>query len=143
MAFIPDGGVVKLTQDIRLVFGEVQRKAEVKSTQKGGQLVKFSIVAGVKDGTEDKLYIDCVAFSRQLVSYCADLDKGDPICAIGKLQSREYNGKTYYDLKLIWCNSTSVTPDTPQTTVSGGSTADPEAGVPWAEQESDESELPF
>lgn len=146
MAFIPDGCVVKLGGDMRLVAGEVSRKPQVRETKKGVSFVKFSMCAGQKPGTdqEEKLYIDCVAYSNGIVNYCADLDRGDPICAIGKMQSREYEGKTYYDLKLIWINSPVITPDAappfeaPQSSGYGGYD-----GTPEFQEDADDSELPF
>ena len=146
MAFLPDGCVVKLSSDMRLVVGEVSRKPQVRETKKGGNLVKFSMCAGQKPGTdqEEKLYIDCIAYSNGIVNYCSDLDRGDPICAIGKMQSREYEGKTYYDLKLIWINSPVITPDAappfeaPQSSGYGGYD-----GTPEFQEDADDSELPF
>lgn len=146
MAFIPDGCVVKLSGDMRLVAGEVSRKPQVRETKKGGNFVKFSMCAGQKPGTdqEEKLYIDCIAYSNGIVNYCTDLDRGDPICAIGKMQSREYEGKTYYDLKLIWINSPVITPDAappfeaPQSSGYGGYD-----GTPEFQEDADDSELPF
>lgn len=146
MAFIPDGCVVKLSSDMRLVVGEVSRKPQVRETKKGGNFVKFSMCAGQKPGTdqEEKLYIDCIAYSNGIVNYCTDLDRGDPICAIGKMQSREYEGKTYYDLKLIWINSPVITPDAappfevPQSSGYGGYD-----GTPEFQEDADDSELPF
>lgn len=146
MAFIPDGCVVKLSGDMRLVAGEVSRKPQMRETKKGGNFVKFSMCAGAKPGTDqdEKLYIDCIAYSNGIVNYCADLDRGDPICAIGKMQSREYEGKTYYDLKLIWINSPVITPDAvppfeaPQSSGYGGYD-----GTPEFQEDADDSELPF
>lgn len=146
MQFIPDGCVVKLSSDMRLVVGEVSRKPQVRETKKGGNFVKFSMCAGQKPGTdqEEKLYIDCIAYSNGIVNYCTDLDRGDPICAIGKMQSREYEGKTYYDLKLIWINSPVITPDAappfeaPQSSGYGGYD-----GTPEFQEDADDSELPF
>lgn len=146
MAFIPDGCVVKLSSDMRLVVGEVSRKPQVRETKKGGNFVKFSMCAGQKPGTdqEEKQYIDCIAYSNGIVNYCTDLDRGDPICAIGKMQSREYEGKTYYDLKLIWINSPVITPDAappfeaPQSSGYGGYD-----GTPEFQEDADDSELPF
>lgn len=146
MAFIPDGCVVKLSGDMRLVVGEVSRKPQVRETKKGGNFVKFSVCAGQKPGTdqEEKLYIDCVAYSNGIVNYCTDLDRGDPICAIGKMQSREYEGKTYYDLKLIWVNSPVITPDAappfeaPKSSGYGGYD-----GTPEFQEEDFPEDLPF
>ena len=146
MAFIPDGCVVKLSGDMRLVVGEVSRKPQVRETKKGGHFVKFSMCAGQKPGTdqEEKLYIDCIAYSNGIVNYCADLDRGDPICAIGKMQSREYEGKTYYDLKLIWINSPVITPDAaPPFEAPKSSGYGRYGGTPEFEEDADDSELPF
>lgn len=150
MAFIPDGCVVKLGGNIRLAAGEVSRKAEIKDTKKGGKLVKFSMCAGQKPGTdkEEKLYIDCVAYSNALVNYCADLDRGDPICAIGVMQSREYEGKTYYDLKLVWVNSPVITPDVtpysaPQRKGGGSNSYGGYGGGAEFHEEDDDEDLPF
>ena len=146
MAFIPDGCVVKLSGDMRLVAGEVSRKAQVRETKKGGSFVKFSMCAGAKPGTdqEEKLYIDCIAYSNGIVNYCADLDRGDPICAIGKMQSREYEGKTYYDLKLIWINSPVITPDSaPPFEAHQSSGYGGYDGTQEFQEDADDSELPF
>lgn len=111
MAFEPSGGIVKLSKKGRLVHGEVSRDPKVYNTKTGSYFVKFGVMAGYKDGTEEKQYIDCLAFGRGLASYCKDLAKGDPVCATGSLESNEYNGKTYWSLKLSWVNSPSVVPD--------------------------------
>lgn len=150
MAFIPDGCVVKLSSDMRLVVGEVSRKPQVRETKKGGNLVKFSMCAGAKPGTdqEEKLYINCIAYSNGIVNYCSDLDRGDPICAIGKMQSREYEGKTYYDLKLIWINSPVITPDitpyaVPKSSGGGDGSYGGYTGQPEFNEEDDDEDLPF
>ena len=149
MAFIPKGFVVKLGGNYRLIGGEVSRKAQLKGMKNGKQFCKFSVCAGVKPGTDDeKLYIDCVAYpngnNMGNVSYSSYLDKGDPVLAAGMLKSREYEGKTYTDLELMWVNSPVVTPDAappfeaPQSSGYGGYD-----GTPEFQEDADDSELPF
>lgn len=148
MAFIPDGGVVKLSQAGRLFWGEVSRAPEIKETKNGSTFVKFSVCAGGDDKGE-KRFLECVAFSRSLASYCADLERGDVVAGIGNVESHEYNGKTYYQVKLGWVNSPSVVAgasvpavlmETAQDSADGLGTADPPK---FAEQEYSEDDLPF
>lgn len=111
MAFVPMGGVIKLSKTGRLVYGEVSRDAQLIETRKGGHFVKFSVMCGLKEGTDEKQYVECKAFDNAIVNYCRDLTRGDPICLIGDMESREYEGKTYWDLKIAWVNSPNVVPD--------------------------------
>lgn len=149
MAFVPMGGVVKLSKTGRLVYGEVSRDAQLLETKKGGYFVKFSVMCGLKDGTDEKQYIECKAFDKATVNYCRDLTRGDPICLIGDMESREYDGKTYWDLKVAWVNSPSVIPDMgvpaeqKQTAASYDDNASGD-GPKFYEADDDlESELPF
>lgn len=52
---------------------------------------KFSIALG------DKEYINCVCWNK-LAEYVAKCSVGANLFVIGKIKSREYNGKTYEDL---------------------------------------------
>ena len=149
MAFVPTGAIIKLSQKGRLVYGEVSRDPQLVSLKKGGYFAKFSVVAGAdKDG--EKQYIDCKVFGNGLVNYCKDLQRGDPFCGIGDLESREYEGKTYWDLKLAWCNSPCVIPDMGQAAEAmAASVSAPSAQAPggdgpqFYEADDDEGELPF
>lgn len=149
MAYIPVGGIVKLSQKGRLVYGEVSREPQLVEMKNGNYFSKFSIVAGA-DEKGEKRYIDCKCFGNGLVAYCKDLARGDPICAIGDLESREYNGKTYWDLKLAWANSPNVVPDMGQAAEamadSLGGGAEPGGDGPQfydADDDGDSGELPF
>lgn len=150
MAYIPLGGVVKLSETDRLVWGEVSRDAQLVSIRSGGYFVKFGICAGA-DKNGDKKYIDCKSFLKGVVSYAKDLQRGDPILAVGRMESREYDGKTYWDLNLGFCISPSVVADmegaaeaatalAQAARAAGESTAD---GPQFAEVDDDEGELPF
>lgn len=144
----PAGGIVNLGGNCRLVHGNVSRDPQIINTKTGGFFVKFGIIAGLKKDSDEKLFVDCVAYSRSLAAYCKDLQKGDPICGIGNLESREYNEKTYWDLNLSWCNSPVVVPDAEAYPAQsgGGYEAAPGGSVPKFEEVDDESledELPF
>lgn len=148
MAYIPLGGVVKLSETDRLIWGEVSRDAQIVSTKNGGFFVKFSVCAGA-DKNGEKKYIDCKSFLKGVASYAKDLQRGDPILAVGRMESREYEGKTYWDLNLGFCISPSVVPDMGETAAALAQTAKA-AGEPTADgpqfaevEDDDEGELPF
>lgn len=146
MAYVPLGGIVKLSETDRLVWGEVSRDAQLVSTKNGGYFVKFGICAGA-DKKGEKQYCDCKSFQKGVVNYAKDLQRGDPILAVGRLESREYGGKTYWDLNLGICISSNVVPDMGQAAEAmaasiGG--ADPSGDGPqFYEADDDEGELPF
>ena len=146
MAFIPAGGVVKLSKTGRLIYGEVSREPQLVEMKNGGYFSRFSIVAGAKENGE-KQYIDCKVFGSGLVGYCKDLARGDPVCAIGDMESREYNGKTYWDLKLAWVNSPNVVPDmgAPAAEHRTGDASDSTGGdePQFYDADDDGGELPF
>lgn len=146
MAFVPPGWVIKVSEYGRLACGEVSRDAQLVQTKKGGYFVKFSMVAGAKKDGE-KLYIDCKAFQPGNVNYCKDLTRGDPILVAGNMGSREYEGKTYWDLNIAWANSPNVVPDMGQAAeamaASIGSAEPSGDGPQFYEADDDEGELPF
>lgn len=149
MAFIPLGGVVKLSETDRLIWGEVSRDAQLVSTKNGSYFVKFGVCAGA-DKNGEKRYIDCKSFLKGVVGYAKDFRKGDPILAVGRMESREYDGKTYWDLNLGFCISPSVVPDMGEAAAALAQTAkaagEPTADGPqFAEADDDDLEdgLPF
>lgn len=145
--YAPVGGVVNLGQMGRLVHGKVSRDPQIVTTKNGGFFVKFGVLAGVKKDSEDKVFVDCIAFDRGLAGYCKDLQKGDPVCCIGNLESREYNEKTFWNLNLSWCNSPAVAPDVaayPVQDSSGEVNAPGGSGIQFEEPDDEDSgELPF
>ncbi|MBR4856563.1 MAG: single-stranded DNA-binding protein [Bacteroidaceae bacterium] len=148
MAYIPLGGVVKLSETDRIVWGEVSRDAQLVSTKSGGYFVKFGICAG-SDKNGEKKYIDCKSFLKGIVGYAKDFQRGDPILAVGRMESREYDGKTYWDLNLGFCISPCVVPDMGEAAAALAQTAKAAGeaaadGPQFAEVDDDEDgELPF
>ena len=97
------GEAFKLGKNLYGVVGSISRNAELRNTQNGKTFAKFSVKAGKRED-DSWVYVDCKAWGP-LAGYCADLQKGDPFIGIGRIESREYEGKTYTDLMLDWCNS--------------------------------------
>lgn len=86
--------------------GTVSKKAELKTTTTGKTVCKFSANVG-KDSSGNTIYVNSTAWNS-LAGYCADLEKGDPVACAGRVTEREYNGKTYKDYVLDWCNSPAI-----------------------------------
>lgn len=81
----------------RIVTGRVTRDAEVKIVgDKQTPKCAFG-VAAAKNG-EDTIFANVVAW-RDKAEAAAILKKGDYVAVFGTEKSREYNGKTYYDLE--------------------------------------------
>lgn len=97
------GEAFKLGKNLYGVVGSVSRSAELRNTQSGRTFAKFSVKAGKRED-DSWVYVDCKAWGP-LAGYCADLQKDDPFIGVGRIESREYEGKTYTDLILDWCNS--------------------------------------
>lgn len=94
------------------------------------------------DGGDRPVTIWCnVVAWHDLASLLAAARKGDPVFVVGRLKSREYNGKTYTDLEAEWLNVASVRTAVdapPQAVVPGGVPKDPYEAL-----RDDNGELPF
>lgn len=79
-----------------LFAGAAIKDSEFKTTRNGKELGEVSVKAySRKDGTAAFL---TVKGWGPLARQVASLSKGDRFLAAGRLESREYNGKTYTDL---------------------------------------------
>ena len=80
-----------------LFAGKVTRDAEVRTTSSGKQYCTTSVRAFTrKDGTA--AFLTLKAWGGDMIARMQTLRKGDSILAAGRLEFREYNGKTYTDL---------------------------------------------
>lgn len=116
-----------------LVTGTVTKDAQLKYVgEKSTPVCNFSIAAGKReDGST--IYVDIRAW-RSLTMCSALARKGDAVCAIGTVEEREYNGKTYKTLVCEWLNVA--------TAASGKATAS-ESGNSFSELSDSDGELPF
>jgi hypothetical protein len=120
-----------------IASGSLSRDPEMKTTTTGKYVSEFSIIAGKKpDGTTR--FVNCKAWN-DLAQAAASLRKHDSVMVAGRLDSREYNGKTYSDLVCDWIGQ-SIGGCSPATH-GGAPTAQP--AEPTFTELADESELPF
>lgn len=91
----------KLQSGEFMVVGYVPKDAELKQVgQNNSSKTSFSVKASEKtlpDGKKEAQWTNCVAW-HEMARICAGFKKGDIVMAIGKIETREYNGKTYKDL---------------------------------------------
>ena len=80
-----------------LFAGKVTQDAELRTTGSGKQYCTTSVRAFTrKDGTA--AFLTVKAWGGDMIERMRDLRKGDSILVAGRLDVREYNGKTYTDL---------------------------------------------
>ena len=139
------GEAFKLGKKLYGVVGTVSRNAELRNTQNGKVFAKFTVKAGKRDD-DTTVFVDCKAWGP-LAGYCADLQKDDPFIGIGRIETREYEGKTYTDLMLDWCNSPmlATAAEAPPLPSPAPAASTPDYTPKFAEvdEEDDDGELPF
>jgi single-stranded DNA-binding protein len=128
-----------------LVAGTVTKDAEYKTIGDANTPVaSFSVAVNARG--ESGVFANCKAFGNPLANYARHIKKGDAVFAVGVLESREYNGKTYTDLSCQWLNyigktgSAAAPASMPQVPP-----AAPQQGVTTFDDDFDyrEDELPF
>ena len=122
------------------VVGSVAKPPEAKTTKNGKAFCSFSVYAGkYDDGTNH--YVNCRAW-QPIAGLCMDLDKGDPIMCVGRMDENEYNGKTYKTLVLDWFGSPAISADVVvRESDQGGSAND--GGFREVDDDDGDGELPF
>ena len=97
MAFVQKMG------DLVIACGMAVKDGEFREVGNGIPLGKFTIVCGNKPGTEEGRFVDCQAWRRN-AGAVASIRKGDTVFAIGRVETREYEGKSYSNLVCDWYN---------------------------------------
>lgn len=89
----------KLQDGSIMVCGYVARDAELKTTQTGKSLCRWSISAGTRQKGEEKetIWVNCQAW-HDVAKAASQIKKGDTVLAVGRLDISEYEGKTYKNL---------------------------------------------
>lgn len=102
---LPDGSV--------MVSGYCGRDPEFKTVgEKNSRKCTVGLVVGKQKNPDDPaatvtIWCNVVAW-HDLASLLASARKGDPVFVIGKIKSREYEGKTYTDLEAEFLSVASV-----------------------------------
>ena len=129
-ARMPDGSVI--------VAGTCGCDGEYKLIgEKQTPKAKVSVAVGKREdanGEKTTVWANVVAW-RGLADVLAGARKGDAILAIGRVSTREYNGKTYSDLNADFVSIASIAQQAQQPAPQG----DPMTGL----EEVEDDELPF
>ena len=87
-----------------IVTGRAGRDATLKTVgDRGTKIADWSILADKRED-DTAVFVNCKAF-YELAEYAAQIRKGDAVLAVGRIEEREYNGKTYKD---VVCDFVSV-----------------------------------
>lgn len=91
----------KLSDNTCIVQGTCTKGAETFIRgEKNIHITQFSLAVGKRKDTTT-IFVNCKAFGR-LADRISGIQKGDSVLCIGRVESREYNGKTYSDLICDW-----------------------------------------
>lgn len=102
----------KLSDGSFMVAGFVARDAEMKTTQSGKTLTTWGVAAAktqTADGKWETKWTNCQAW-HDTARAAANIRKGDTVLCIGRLETNEYNGKTYKNLVVdFFCKMPAAT----------------------------------
>ena len=116
----------KLQSGDFMVVGYVPKDAELKKVgNNNSSKTSFSIKASEKtlpDGKKEAQWTNCVAW-HEMARICPGFKKGDVVMAVGRIESREYNGKTYKDLVVEFAVKASAPETSAGFTPASGNTA--------------------
>lgn len=92
----------KLQDGNFIISGFVARDAEMKTSQNGKTYTKWSVKGGEKPSQTqgergEAIWINCIAW-HDMARYAGQIKKGDTVMAVGRIETSEYEGKTYKTL---------------------------------------------
>lgn len=104
----------KLQDGNFIISGYVARDAELKTTQNGKSLCTWSVKVGEKPSQVqgergEAIWTNCQAW-HDAARTASQIKKGDSVLCVGRLESREYEGKAY---KNLVCEFISIMKNTP------------------------------
>ncbi len=121
--------------NVYLVYGVATRDAEDKTVN--NPHYRSGLALG-QDAAGNPHYLDLDAW-RECATDLKHIRKGDHVLAIGKVETREYNDKTFTSLNVMWVASSGAPIPHP---VTSPPVNDP-VFVPVDDEEDDDGELPF
>ena len=134
---------VKLGSNI-IVTGIAGKDAECKTVgDKGSSLCKFSLKVDEKPNDDPNerpvaIWANCDCW-HALARYAQNIKKGDSVMAVGKIEGREYNGKTY---NTLICDYVSIAKTFETSSIPKNTSEAPEEFYPMDESIEDD-DLPF
>lgn len=99
----------KLQDGSFIIAGFVARDSEMKTSQNGKTYTRWSVKVGTKPSQNpnergEAIWTNCIAW-HDLARYAANIRKGDNVLCVGRLETSDYNGKTY---KTLNCEYISI-----------------------------------
>ena len=121
----------KLQDGNFIVCGYVARDSELKTVgEKNSSLCKWSVKVGVKiiDNQEkEPIWVNCQAW-HNTARVASAIKKGDTVLCVGKLETNEYEGKTYKNLNCEFISIMNrVQENQPPANQNSGTNVDPYA----------------
>ena len=134
----------KLSDNTCIVQGICTKEAETFIRgEKNIHITQFSLAVGKRKDTTT-IFVNCKAFGR-LADRISGIQKGDSVLCVGRVESREYKGKTYSDLICDWVGVAGASQNTTPPIISSPTNSAPEPpqgeqqGIPYGP----EDDLPF
>ena len=92
----------KLQDGNFIISGFVARDAEMKTSQNGKTYTKWGVKVGEKPSQVqgergEAIWTNCIAW-HDMARYAGQIKKGDTVMVIGRIETSEYEGKTYKTL---------------------------------------------
>lgn len=99
----------KLQDGSFIICGFVAKDSEMKTSQNGKTYTKWSVKVGEKapeteGGRSKAIWTNCIAW-HDIARLAGTICKGDSVLAVGKIETSEYEGKTY---KTLNCEYISI-----------------------------------
>lgn len=91
-----------------VIAGFVAQDSEMKASQNGKTYTNWSVKVATKPAQNpnergEAVWTNCRAW-HDLARYAANIKKGDTVMCIGKIETNDYNGKTYKTLNCEFIN---------------------------------------
>ena len=98
----------KLQDGSFMIAGFVAQDSEMKTSQNGKTYTRWSVKVGTRPSQNqnergEAIWTNCIAW-HDIARYAANIKKGDTVVCIGKLETSDYNGKTYKTLNCEYIN---------------------------------------
>lgn len=92
----------KLQDGSFIISGFVAKDAEMKTSQNGKTYTKWGVKVGEKPSQTqgehgEAIWTNCIAW-HDLARYAGKIKKGDTVMVVGRIETSEYEGKTYKTL---------------------------------------------
>lgn len=96
--------LLKLNDDYAVVMGTAAKISTKNVGSKGTSITNFSVMYHYDKETEERQYLNCIAWKDLSSKYLNRLDKGDMVLCIGRMEKDDYwserNGKDEFKMTV-------------------------------------------